>query len=393
MTLLKTAISEILDDMVALRRHIHAHPEPGFEETETQARLLEEVRALGLEPVICGKTGLYVDLGNGQGPKVALRADIDCLRMTEGNHHLSYRSKKEGLAHMCGHDGHTASLMGALSVLSRVRDQIQGTVRCFFQPAEEGPGGAPLMIEEGVLEGMDEVYGMHNWPEAPLGELRTIPGPCMATVTTMSMTIHGKGSHGSQPQSSIDPVLTAAHIITALQSIVSRNMHSKDAVVVSVTMVHGGEATNVIPDKVELGGTVRALSDSLMDEVCERIETVAKATAAAFGASVDVVLFRKYPVLVNDPGCTEIVKRVGREHFGADNVSEEKLPMLGAEDFAYYTQVTPGCFFFLGGGEDGRTNSMCHSTDYDFNDALLDPAIQFWVRLAEDRLGQTLFKK
>ncbi|MDF1664132.1 MAG: M20 family metallopeptidase [Planctomycetota bacterium] len=391
MTTLSAAISDILDATIQLRQHIHAYPEPGFEEVETQARLIKEVRALGLEPVICGKTGLYVDLGDGQGPKIALRADIDCLRMTEGNHHLAYRSKKEGLAHMCGHDGHTASLMGALSVLSKVREKIKGTVRIFFQPAEEGPGGAPLMIEEGVLNDISEVYGMHNWPEAPLGELRTIPGPCMATVTTMSMSIHGKGGHGSQPQESIDPVLTAAHIITALQSIVSRNMHSKDAVVISVTMVHGGEATNVIPDKVDLGGTVRTLSDSLMDDVCERIEKVATATADAFGATVDIELFRKYPVLVNDPGCTETVKRVGREHFGAENVNEIKLPMLGAEDFAYYTQKTPGCFFFLGGGEEGRSNSMCHSTDYDFNDALLDPAIQFWVRLTEDRLKVKLF--
>jgi hippurate hydrolase len=389
---LASTIAEVHEDLVTLRQHIHQNPEPGFEEVKTQARLKEELEGLGLKPINCAKTGLYLDLGQGQGKAIALRADIDCLRMTEGNPNLSYRSQNDGCAHMCGHDGHTAVLMGVARVLSSIQNKIPGAVRLFFQPAEEGPGGAPLMIEEGVLDGIDEVYGMHNWPNVPLGELRTISGPCMATVTTLRMTVHGRGGHGSQPHDTIDPVLTAAHIIIALQSIVSRNMHSKEQVVVTVTTVHGGEVENVIPDSVALTGTVRALDDKLMDAVCERIEAIASNTANAFGASVDVDLQRNYPVVVNHEECTENVMRIGARVLGKDQVSSHDLPILGAEDFAYYLQHKPGCFFFLGGSEEGRSNSFCHSTDYDFNDNLISPAVQFWIRLIEDRLDLKLFE-
>ena len=208
---LNRSIEDHRESLTALRRAIHAWPEPGFEELRTQACLKAELEALGLKPWSCGGTGLVCDLGSGPRT-VALRADIDCLRMTEANPELAWRSEREGLAHMCGHDGHAAALVGAARLLAAVQDQLPGRVRLLFQPAEEGPGGAPVMIEDGCLEGVDEVYGMHNWPTAPLGSLRTIAGPCMATVGTIEITVRGRGGHASQPQDSVDPIVAAAQV-------------------------------------------------------------------------------------------------------------------------------------------------------------------------------------
>ncbi|MFT5685128.1 MAG: amidohydrolase, partial [Myxococcota bacterium] len=284
---LHTALSAISDDLITLRRSIHSWPEPGFEEVATQAAIMAALSAAGLSPRACAGTGVIADIGSGDGPSLALRADIDCLRMTEANPHLPYRSQRDGLAHMCGHDGHTATLVGAGRLLAGVADRLPGRVRLLFQPAEEGPGGAPVMIEQGCLEGVDEVYGMHNWPAAPLGALRTITGPCMATVAELSIVVTGKGVHASQPQDGHDPVLAAAHIITALQSIISRNVHYQDRCVVSVTTIHGGEAFNVIPDTVTMSGTVRALSEESYDLIVTRIAEVAAGTATAMGCSAE----------------------------------------------------------------------------------------------------------
>jgi hippurate hydrolase len=292
---------------------------------------------------------------------------------------------------MCGHDGHIAMLVGAAHILTRVEDRIPGTARLLLQPAEEGPGGAPAMIREGALDAVDEVYGLHNWPDAPLGTLRTISGPCMAHVTNFHLAVHGKGGHASQPQEAVDPVLVAAHLVTALQSIVSRNVHYLQRAVVSVTMIHGGEVHNVIPDAVQLTGTIRVLDDALYDLVERRIRDLAGQTAAAFGARAECAFERMYPVLMNHPAETAHVERVGRAVFGEGKVSSEELPMLGAEDFAYFTRERPGCYFFLGSGEPGRTNAICHATNFDFNDNLIEPGITMWVRLVEDRLGTRLF--
>jgi amidohydrolase len=378
-------------ELVSIRRDIHAHPEPGFEEHRTQELILRELRASGLAPRSAARTGVIVDIGEGPGPGLALRADIDCLRMTEENHALPYRSTRDGLAHMCGHDGHTAVLLGAARTLAPRAAELPGRVRLLFQPAEEGPGGAPELIACGALEGIDEVYGMHNWPAAPLGSLRTITGPCMATVATFELVVNGKGGHASQPQDSIDPVVIAAHIVTALQSIIARNVHYEERAVVSVTTIHGGEVFNVIPDKVTLQGTIRALSEEVYELIAERIEGLATSIAEAFGGRAAVAIERMYPVVVNSPSETEEVRAVGAALFGEDQVSSEQLPMLGAEDFSYYLLERPGCFFFLGGGEEGRSNSMCHATDFDFNDALISPGVGFWVRLVERRLGVRLF--
>jgi len=386
--LLDAALAAISDELIALRHDIHRWPEPGFEEVRTQAAIMAALSEAGLSPRACAGTGVVVDIGSGDGPCIALRADIDCLRMTEANPHLPYRSERDGLAHMCGHDGHTATLVGAGILLAGVADRLPGRIRLLFQPAEEGPGGAPVMIAEGCLEGVDEIYGMHNWPAAPLGALRTISGPCMATVAEMSITVTGKGVHASQPQDGRDPVLAAAHIVTAMQSIISRNVHYQDRCVVSVTTIHGGEAFNVIPDTVTMSGTIRALSEESYDLITARIEAVATGTATAMGCSAQVMINRMYPVLVNTPKETALVESVARAVFGT--VSDELLPMLGAEDFAFFLQQRPGCFFFLGGGEPGRSNAICHATNYDYNDHLIDIGVRFWIKLIEARMDVAL---
>ncbi len=388
---LSAAIDNRVETITALRHAIHSWPEPGFEEVQTQKRIREELVALGLEPKTCARTGLVADIGTGTRT-IALRADIDCLRMTEANSELPWRSRRDGYAHMCGHDGHTATLIGAAQLLSAASGRLGGRIRLVFQPAEEGPGGAAEMIADGALEGVDEIYGMHNWPQAPLGTLRTIAGPCMAHVAEFQATILGNGGHASQPQQCVDPILAASAVVVALQSVVSRAVHYKDSAVISVTTMHGGEIFNVIPDRVELGGTIRVLSDEVWDVVERRIREVVSNTAASFGARGEVVFNRMYPALVNTPAETAHVERIGREIFGAAHVDDEELPLLGAEDFAYFLQHRPGCFFFLGGGEPGRSNAACHATNYDFNDALIGPGMAFWIRLVEDRLGSTLYR-
>lgn len=416
---------EILDTlyctMASVRREIHANPEPGFEEHKTQAllrRLLVEMARIPDDAIrACAGTGLVVDL-RGAGPPtggasdghvkvVALRADMDALRMTEGANGLPYRSRTEGVAHLCGHDGHMASLLGAATLLRQRAHKIPSdcTIRLLWQPAEEGPGGAMPMIAEGCLEGVDEAYGYHNWPAFAYGTLVVQPGPVMAHPTTVTITVTGKGGHGSQPHVAVDPVLCAAHIIVALQSVVSRNVPSKEQCILSITMVHGGEVFNVIPDQVTLKGTIRDLSPDVCELIYARVRAIVAGTCAAFGASASVEFDDMYPCIVNHEPQTAIVTELGRQLLGGDaKVTSEGLPMMGAEDFSYFLQRVPGCFFFLGskepdlqawsrtaGGAGARSNCMCHNTQFDFNDNISPLAAVFWVRLIEHRLGVRVY--
>jgi len=398
---LESTIKEILESLVSLRKDIHQHPETGFKEHRTQGKILEYFTDQMFKVTKCAGTGLVIDLWGtmdpvGSSPKlIALRADIDALAMTEGNMDLSYRSINQGAAHMCGHDGHLTCLVGAAILFSRVRNLIPKNygIRFLFQPAEEGPGGARPMIKEGALEGVDEIYGMHNWPGIPVGQLRTISGPCMAHVTEFEITVRGKGGHASQPQVAVDPVLVASHVVIALQSIISRNLHPKEIACVSVTCVHGGEICNVIPDVVTLKGTTRDISVEVFDLIKSRMETIVEQTCASFGAKGTLKFFgTEYPPLVNTPKETENVIRVASEVFGSENVSSEGLPMLGAEDFADFVKEKPGCYFFLGTTQEGKSNNICHSTQFDFNDNVIPVAIKIWIRLVEDRFGVKLFQ-
>ncbi|KAL6045531.1 Hippurate hydrolase [Balamuthia mandrillaris] len=404
---LERVVESLKDTLVEVRRDIHQHPETAFKEVRTSGVVLSYLQSVGLpdEPGTwkkCAGTGLVVDIKGTAPPKgdeqqvkmIALRSDLDALPMTEENFDLPYRSVNEGAAHMCGHDGHISMLLGAATLLLQSRDKIPSdvTIRLLFQPAEEGPGGAPVMIEEGCLEGVEEVYGIHNWPTMALGEMRTKEGPLMAHVSDLYITIRGKGGHGSQPQTTKDPIVAAAHVVTALQTIVSRNVHYEDRVVISITTIHGGETHNVIPDTVEMSGTIRDLSDKTFALLEKRINSIVKNTCEALDCEAQVKIHSRYPVLINTPNESEHVIRVGKKLLGEENVSSKELPMLGAEDFAFFLQKVPGCFFFLGGGEQGRSNNICHSSSFEFNDNLLPIGVKFWIRLVEDRLNLSLFE-
>jgi amidohydrolase len=343
----------------------------------------------GYEPRYCAGTGLVADLRpKGPGRTIALRADLDALPMEETTD-LPYRSMHSGRAHKCGHDGHTALLMGAAAILANHRDDLAGNVRLLFQPAEEGVrgGGARVMIEEGVLEGVDEVYGLHTWPGWPKGELRTAAGPIMARVDTFKIHVHGKGGHGSQPELCRDPITAGCYLVGLFRSAVPPATGGERGAVVSVCSFNSGTADNVIPDVAELGGTIRSFSDDFRAQVLERLQEAARDTSEQFAVEVNLDITEAYPVLVNDVSCAEVVRKVAGEVLGPGNVDSSGLPMTASEDFAYYAAQCPAAFFFLGAGHDGEETPGCHHPDFDFDDDLIPVGIELFLRIVADRLG------
>lgn len=382
------AIAALLPRLREIRHDIHQHPELGFEEHRTQAAVVEWLEALGYQPRPCAGTGVIAELHAEPkaGRRIALRADLDCLPMTETTD-LPYRSVHDGRAHKCGHDGHTAIMLGVAALLAKHREQIAGNVRLLFQPAEEGVrgGGAKVMVAQGALDGVDEVYGLHNWPPFPLGHVRVCPGPLMAQTRELDITITGKGGHGSQPEVCRDPIVAGAHLVTALQSVVSRGVGSDGGAVLSICRFSSGDTHNVIPDRATLEGTMRSFDAALTDRMVERVRAIAQGTAAAFGVEIDVELSEGYPVLVNDPACAEAVARVAERLVGPERASTEGLPIAGAEDFAYLTQATAGAYFFLGAGVPGADTPGCHHPDFDFDDRLIPLGIEMFMGLVKER--------
>lgn len=410
------------------------NPEVGFEETRTSSRLREILVDTGKVPMgnvkAAAITGLFVDI-HGEGPEapeakvkcVAIRTDLDGLSMTEKNNNMPYRSKNEGVAHMCGHDGHMAALTATALLLQKrvARIPKNCTVRLLLQPAEEstevgkggfdfnktGGGGAMPMIWDGCLEGVDEVYGWHNWPAWPLGEMRVAVGPVMANVHSFVIKIDGRGGHGSQPHVCVDPIVCGCHVVTSLQTIVSRSVPSFNNAVVSVTMFHAGERKNVIPDSAELQGTIRTVDELSSKIVLRRLKEIVTNICKGFNCESDVEILTQYPCVNNPAEGVDTVTRCAAKLTGdvSLKVSSEQLPMLGGEDFSYYLQQRPGCFFFLGtqelltrglaaydGAEDQpRSNCACHGTAYDFNDNVLPRAVSMFIRIIEDRFGIDLY--
>jgi len=386
---LDASIETLLPRLREIRHDLHRHPELGFEEHRTQARVRAWLEGLGYSPRDCAETGLVADLHpDREGPCIALRADLDCLPMVETTP-LPYRSVHEGRAHKCGHDGHSAILMGVASLLAERRGQIEGNVRLLFQPAEEGVrgGGAKVMVAEGALEGVDEVYGLHNWPPFGHGEVRVCAGTTMAQTRELEITVVGKGGHGSQPQDCRDPIVAAAHLVTALQTVVSRGVGSEGGAVVSICRFTAGHTHNVIPDQAELEGTLRCFDETVGKRVVARIEEIVSGIATSFGVEATLSMSRGYPVLVNDTGCAEAVVRVAREVVGPSRVSDAGLPMAGGEDFAYLAQAIPGAYFFLGAGQPGADTPGCHHPDFDFDDRLIPIGMRMFLGLVDDRLG------
>ncbi|MDQ6684409.1 MAG: M20 family metallopeptidase, partial [Pseudomonadota bacterium] len=348
-------IDSILADaaeITAIRRDIHAHPELGYEELRTSDLIAEKLTAWGL-PIHrgLGKTGIVATIKNGSSNRaVGLRADMDALPITEYNR-FGHTSATPGKMHACGHDGHTAMLLAAAKHLAKHR-HFDGTVYLIFQPAEEGGGGARAMMQDGLFERfpMDAVFGAHNWPGLEVGQFALKSGPAFASSNEFRIVIRGKGSHAAMPHLGLDPVPVACQMVAAFQTIISRNKRPIDAGVISVTMIHAGEATNVVPDSCELQGTVRTFTLEVLDLIEKRMLEVAEHTAAAFGVTCEFKFKRNYPPTINHPTETEFLRKVMGEMVGAANVIEFE-PTMGAEDFSYYLLEKPGCYFLIGNGD------------------------------------------
>ncbi len=382
-------------ELEAIRRDLHAHPELCYEEQRTADVVAARLEEWGI-PVVrgLGKTGVVGIVKNGTSTRaIGLRADMDALPMQELNT-FDHASRHPGKMHACGHDGHTAMLLGAAHYLSRHRN-FDGTVYLIFQPAEEGGAGARRMMGDGLFDKfpMEAVYGMHNWPGLPAGSFNVIPGPMMASSNEFRVVVKGKGAHAAQPHRGIDPVMVAVQIAQAWQTIVSREKNPLETAVLSITQIHAGSATNVIPDEAVMIGTVRTFSTEVLDLIERRMAEMANAIATGFNASIDFGFKRNYPPLVNDPERTAFAIEAMRAVVGAANVNTDVEPTMGAEDFAFMLQAKPGCYVFIGNGDgDHRAGGhglgpcQLHNGSYDFNDQLLPIGASYWVKLVETGL-------
>lgn len=385
--------------IAAVRRDIHAHPELCFEERRTADVVAQKLTEWGI-PIHrgLGKTGVVGIVkgrdGGASGRAVGLRADIDALPMQEFNS-FAHASRHQGKMHACGHDGHTAMLLAAAQHFAQHRP-FDGTVYLIFQPAEEGGGGARVMIEDGLFEQfpMQAVFGMHNWPGMPVGSFAVSPGPVMASTSEFRITIRGKGGHAALPHTGIDPVPIACQMVQTFQTIISRNKKPVDAGVISVTMVHAGEATNVVPDSCELRGTVRAFTIEVRDLIEKRMRQVAEHSCAAHGAVCEFEFVRNYPPTINSPAETEFVRQVIAGIVGPERTLVQE-PTMGGEDFSYMLQVKPGAYCFIGNGDGahremghGGGPCMLHNPSYDFNDELIPLGATYWVKLAQEWLAR-----
>ena len=386
-------ITQFHPELTALRRDLHAHPELGFEERYTAARVAQALKLCGVDEIhtAIGRTGVVgIVRGRqtGSGRMTGLRADMDALPLTEHND-FAWKSATSGLMHGCGHDGHTAMLLAAAQHLAKNRN-FDGTVYLIFQPAEEGGGGAREMINDGLFEkfDMEAVFGMHNWPGYQVGQFAISAGPVMASTSEFKIRITGKGGHAAMPHNGIDPVPVACQMVQAFQTIISRNKKPIDAGVISVTMIHAGEATNVIPDHCEIRGTVRTFSLEVLDLIEQRMQEVAEHTCAAFGTQCDFSFVRNYPPTINTAPEADFARKVMQDIVGVDNVVPQE-PTMGAEDFAYMLQAKPGAYCFISNGEGdhrsmGHGGGPCtlHNPSYDFNDTLIPLGATRWVQLA-----------
>ncbi len=387
-------ISEFHPELTAFRRDLHAHPELGFEEVYTAARVKEALERCGVDAVHTGigKTGLVATIqgrSNTSGKMIGLRADMDALPMTELNE-FAWKSARAGLMHGCGHDGHTAMLVGAARYLAATRN-FDGTAVLIFQPGEEGYAGARVMIEDGLFDRfpVQAVYGMHNWPGLPPGTVGLNAGPMMASADRVTIEIAGRGGHGAHPYQTIDPVVVAAHIITAIQSIVSRNVRAIDSAVVSICAMHAGDpgAMSVVPGKATLVGTVRTFSPEVQDMVERRLNELCSAVALGFGATAAVHYERIYPATINSADETRFAADVATSLVGADHVVRDLEPSMGSEDFSFMLQVKPGAYMRIGqGAENGVGSCLLHNTRYDFNDDILPLGAALHAGLVEQSM-------
>jgi len=378
-------------ELVHIRRDIHANPELGFEETRTSQLVADKLGEWGIEVhrglAKTGVVGVLKGKKSASGRAIGLRADMDCLPMHETGE-VPHKSKSAGRMHACGHDGHTTMLLGAARYLAQTRN-FDGTVHLIFQPAEEGGGGGRVMVEEGLFKKfpVDAVYALHNWPGLPVGKIAVRPGPMMAATDEINIKVRGRGGHAALPHLAADPVVATAHIITALQTIASRNANPIDALVVSVCSMQTSQvgAYNVIPGHVELVGTVRSFSAEMRELAEKRIKEIATSVAQGLGASAEVEYRRGYPATVNTEKEAVFAAQVGEKVFGKGNVVTDGEPTMGGEDFSYMLQVKPGAYVFLGqGGQQG--GCFLHNPGYDFNDEVIPLGAGYLAALVEESL-------
>ncbi len=381
-------LADFQDEMTALRRDLHQHPELLYDVHRTAATVADRLRAYGADEIVTGlgRTGVVGVIHGrqrGSGKVIGLRADMDALPLEEATG-APYASLTPGQMHACGHDGHTTMLLGAARYLSETRN-FDGTAIVIFQPAEEGGAGGKAMVDDGLMDrfGIQEVYGMHNMPGLPVGQFAIRPGAMMASTDEFHIDIAGVGGHAARPHATVDPIVVGAAIVQALQTIVSRTVDPIDSAVVSVTRFQAGTASNIIAEHARLSGTVRALRPEVRDLVEQRLRTVSENTALALGASVTIDYRRNYPVTVNHPGQTDFAARVAASVVGPDRVDTNTPPLMGAEDFSYMLEARPGAFIFVGNGD----TAGLHSPHYDFSDEAIPVGSSYWVRLVEEALA------
>ena len=383
-------IAALHDEVAEWRRDLHAHPEIGFEEVRTSGIVVERLREFGVDEVITGLAGtgvVGIVRGRGDGPMIGLRADMDALPMQEHGD-VPYKSTAPGKMHACGHDGHTAMLLGAARILAEARD-FDGSVALIFQPAEEGGGGGRFMVEEGLFDKADceSVWGLHNWPDLPLGTFCSLAGGVMAGIDYFDIAIRGQGTHAGMPHAGVDTVLAAAHLVTAIQSVPGRNVSPHETATIGVSMFRGSDAYVVMPDEAVIGGSVRYFDDKVRALAEERIRALAAGIATGFGAEAVVDYRRNYPPAVNPEKEAEIAAGIAGEVVGAGNVVREHEPCMAGEDFSFMLNERPGNYIWMGTAHPDHRSGKLHYPDYDFNDAAIPYGIAYWLALVDRTLG------
>lgn len=382
--MIRPEVQAMTETVIEIRRDFHRHPELGFQEFRTSAKVAEFLRQSGLEPTEgIATTGVTAEIrGEQPGPTLMLRADMDALPIEEETD-LEFASQESGKMHACGHDLHTAILLGTARILQGMKPRLKGTVKLVFQPAEEGPGGADPMIQEGVLDNVDYALGLHLWSDLPCGHVAITPGPVMAAADTFRVKIHGKGGHAAYPHESADPIVAAAALITAMQTLVSRNTSPFDSAVVSVTQIQGGSADNIIPERVELSGTIRTFQPTTKAALVRRLHEMVPSLCKSYGTEGEFEFSEGYPALINDPVPCQWVARAAEQM---------KLPLstqatMGGEDMAYYLQKVPGAFFFLGAAPDEANRVFPHHhPKFELDERAVPLAMEMFLRCVESCL-------
>ncbi len=388
---MKTKIAHLtqknLSEVIRARRHLHQHPELSWRERETSQFIRQWLEKSGIEFRVAKDFYATIGIirGHKPGPVAGLRADIDALPIVEKSA-VPHCSQNEGVMHACGHDGHTATLLGAAQVLAQLREEIAGTIVCVFQPAEEDGGGGRKLLASGLLDdlGIQAFFGLHAWPYLPVGVIGVRYGAMMAAIDDFKIIVHGKSGHAAHPMTAIDPVWISAQIINAVQSLVTRERHGADPVVISIATIHGGSADNVIPAQVEMTGTMRTLQPETRDRMNHRLVELVKGVAQTFGGSAEVEIEAGYPSLINSDRMVQLVAKTATALAGAKNVVELAEPSMGGEDFAYYLQKYPGAFFRLGVGP----RPSLHADTFDFNDDALELGVQMMANVAMNCLQE-----